>query len=188
MPIWQDLPSSTIVCCGLRWPESVPDITNPPRHCGILKGQAVQNTNSSASHPSDGGRRAGLWIRVSTEDQARGDSPEHHEVRGQMYAEMKGWTVVTVYHLEGVSGKSVMGHPEAKRMLADVRGGQISALIFSKSPAWLATPANSSTSPRSSGTTTPISSPSKSRLTPRLQVDGTSSGSWALSPSGRGRK
>ncbi|MEA2600116.1 MAG: hypothetical protein QOF89_1108 [Acidobacteriota bacterium] len=24
------------------------------------------------------------------------------------------WTVVTVYHLEGVSGKSVMQHPEAQ--------------------------------------------------------------------------
>jgi site-specific DNA recombinase len=49
-----------------------------------------------------------------------------------MYAEMKGWTVVTVYHLEAVSGKSVIEHPEAKRMLADVRSGAISGLIFSK--------------------------------------------------------
>src|SRR4029079_15445936 len=78
------------------------------------------------------GKRVGLWIRVSTEDQAKGESPEHHEARGRMYAEAKGWTIVTVYHLEGVSGKSVMGHPEAKRMLADVRAGEISGLIFSK--------------------------------------------------------
>jgi site-specific DNA recombinase len=78
------------------------------------------------------GKRVGLWIRVSTEDQARGESPEHHEARGRMYAESKGWTVVTVYHLEGVSGKSVMGHSEAKRMLGDVRTGAISGLIFSK--------------------------------------------------------
>jgi site-specific DNA recombinase len=49
-----------------------------------------------------------------------------------MYAEAKGWTVVTIYHLEGVSGKSVMQHPEAQRMLADVRAGSISGLIFSK--------------------------------------------------------
>ena len=78
------------------------------------------------------GKRVGLWIRVSTEDQARGESPEHHEARGRMYAESKGWTVVTVYHLEGVSGKSVMQHPEAQRMLGDVRAGSISGLIFSK--------------------------------------------------------
>lgn len=78
------------------------------------------------------GKRVGLWIRVSTEDQARGESPEHHEARGRMYAEAKGWTVVTIYHLEGVSGKSVMQHPEAQRMLKDVREGAISGLIFSK--------------------------------------------------------
>lgn len=49
-----------------------------------------------------------------------------------MYAEAKGWTVVTVYHLEGVSGKSVMGHAEAKRMLQDVKEGAISGLVFSR--------------------------------------------------------
>lgn len=86
----------------------------------------------STSSTNGEGKRVGLWIRVSTEDQARGESPEHHEVRGRMYAESKGWTVVTVYHLEGVSGKAVMDHPEAKRMLEDVRVGAISGLIFSK--------------------------------------------------------
>jgi site-specific DNA recombinase len=78
------------------------------------------------------GKRVGLWIRVSTEDQARGESPEHHEARGRMYAESKGWTVVTVYHLEGVSGKGVSWHPETKRMRADVESGAITGLIFSK--------------------------------------------------------
>ena len=74
----------------------------------------------------------GIWIRVSTEDQAQGDSPEHHEKRARMYAEAKGWTVAEVYHLEAVSGKSVMEHPEAKRMLKDMKSGHISGLIFSK--------------------------------------------------------
>jgi site-specific DNA recombinase len=32
-----------------------------------------------------------IWIRVSTEGQARGDSPEHHEKRARYYAESKGW-------------------------------------------------------------------------------------------------
>jgi site-specific DNA recombinase len=31
----------------------------------------------------------GIWIRVSTEDQARGDSPEHHEKRARLYAESR---------------------------------------------------------------------------------------------------
>lgn len=77
-------------------------------------------------------KKVGIWIRVSTEDQARGESPEHHEKRAKMYAELKNWKVVTVYHLEGVSGKSVVDHPEAQRMMHDVQTGRIEALIFSK--------------------------------------------------------
>jgi site-specific DNA recombinase len=77
-------------------------------------------------------KQVGIWIRVSTEDQARGESPEHHEKRARIYAEMKGWNVAKVYRLEAVSGKAVMGHSEAKRMLADVRSGQITGLVFSK--------------------------------------------------------
>jgi site-specific DNA recombinase len=77
-------------------------------------------------------KRVGIWIRVSTEDQALGESPEHHQQRARMYAESKGWTVVEVYHLEGVSGKAVWDHPEAHRMRADVEAGRIVALIFSK--------------------------------------------------------
>ncbi len=74
----------------------------------------------------------GIWIRVSTEDQAKGESPEHHERRARAYAESKDWQVREVYHLEAVSGKSVMGHPEAKRMLQHIASGRITGLIFSK--------------------------------------------------------
>ncbi len=74
----------------------------------------------------------GIWIRVSTEDQAQGDSPEHHEQRARCYAESKGWEILEVYHLEGVSGKAVLAHRETKRMLADVKKQRITGLIFSK--------------------------------------------------------
>src|SRR5438034_5146986 len=77
-------------------------------------------------------KNVGIWIRVSTEDQAQGESPQHHEKRARMYAESKRWKVQGVYHLEAVSGKSVMGHREAERMLKDIRGGKITGLIFSK--------------------------------------------------------
>ncbi|MDP2652210.1 MAG: recombinase family protein [bacterium] len=77
-------------------------------------------------------KQVGIWIRVSTEDQATGDSPEHHERRARMYAESKGWDVVEVYHLEAMSGKSVMDYPQTKHMLQDIRGGKITGLIFSK--------------------------------------------------------
>jgi len=78
------------------------------------------------------GKQVGIWIRVSTEDQARGESPEHHEKRARYYAESKGWEVKEVFHLEAVSGKSVMGLPETERMLEHVKTGRITGLIFSK--------------------------------------------------------
>ncbi len=77
-------------------------------------------------------KRVGIWIRVSTEDQAQGDSPEHHEQRAREYAKFNDWTVVEVYDLAGVSGKTVIENSEAKRMLADVTRGHITGLIFSK--------------------------------------------------------
>ena len=77
-------------------------------------------------------RSVGIWIRVSTEDQVRGESPEHHEKRARAYAEAKGWHVAEVYRLEAVSGKSVIEHAEARRMLADIRAGAITGLVFSK--------------------------------------------------------
>ena len=77
-------------------------------------------------------KSVGIWIRVSTEDQAQGESPQHHEQRAREYAKFNGWTVKEVYDLAGVSGKTVMENPEAKRMLADIRRGHITGLIFSK--------------------------------------------------------
>ena len=78
-----------------------------------------------------GGKEVGIWIRVSTDEQAKGDSPEHHRVRAQGYAEAMGWTVREIYDLAGVSGKTVMEHPECRRMMADVRARRITGLIFS---------------------------------------------------------
>jgi site-specific DNA recombinase len=77
-------------------------------------------------------KNVGVWVRVSTDMQVESESPEHHEKRGRLYAEAKGWDVVEVYRLEAVSGKSVIEHPEAKRMLADIKAGKITGLIFSK--------------------------------------------------------
>lgn len=77
-------------------------------------------------------KKVGIWIRVSTDFQVKDDSPEHHERRARMYAESKNWKVAEIYRLEAVSGKSVMGNAEAKRMLRDLQSGKIEALIFSK--------------------------------------------------------
>lgn len=77
-------------------------------------------------------RRAGIWIRVSTDDQAQGESPENHLKRAQMYCELHHWQPIEVYDLSGFSGKTVIDHPETQRMLADVTNGHINGLIFSR--------------------------------------------------------
>lgn len=82
--------------------------------------------------PASETKNVGIWIRVSTEDQAQGESPQHHEHRAREYAKFNHWQVKEVYDLAGVSGKTVMEHPEARRMLTDIRNGHITALIFSK--------------------------------------------------------
>lgn len=77
-------------------------------------------------------KNIGIWIRVSTERQVDGESPEHHEMRARLYAEAKGWNVVTVYRLDAMSGKSIMEYPETKRMLKDIQSKTVSGIIFSK--------------------------------------------------------
>jgi site-specific DNA recombinase len=77
-------------------------------------------------------KRVGIWIRVSTEDQVRGESPETHEKRARAYADLKGWEVVEMYRLDAISGKTVMEQPETRKMLKHIREGHITGLIFSK--------------------------------------------------------
>ena len=77
-------------------------------------------------------KKVGIWIRVSTHEQAQGDSPEHHIQRAKNYAQFKEWEVVQTYDLRGVSGKSIKDHPTTQKMLNDVRTGAIQGLIFSK--------------------------------------------------------
>jgi site-specific DNA recombinase len=85
-----------------------------------------------ARTPEGERKSVGIWLRVSTEDQLHGESLEHHEQRAKAYAALKEWHVAETYRLEAVSGKSVIEHPEAKRMLADIRSGAITGLVFSK--------------------------------------------------------
>lgn len=76
--------------------------------------------------------RVGIWIRLSTKNQQElSDSPQHHIERCRAYSELQGWDVVEEYHLEAVSGKDVINHPEARRMLKDIESKHIHSLVFS---------------------------------------------------------
>ena len=82
--------------------------------------------------PPTVGKAVGIWIRVSTEEQANGDSPQHHLERAKAYAASRGWVVKEVYDLAGQSGKAVTQHLEAQRMMRDIERKHISGLVFSK--------------------------------------------------------
>ncbi len=74
----------------------------------------------------------GLFIRVSTLDQVNNtDSVETHIERGKLYAKSKGWNVVKIYDLAGVSGKSTINHEETQKMLDDIRLKRIEGIIIS---------------------------------------------------------
>ena len=92
----------------------------------------LKNSREQTDTKPTSKKQVGIWIRVSTEDQARGESPRHHELRARSYAELQGWEVARVYDLSGVSGKTVSSHPETRAMREDIVEGRITGLVFSK--------------------------------------------------------
>lgn len=76
-------------------------------------------------------KRAALYIRVSTEEQARhGYSIAEQEHDLTEYARANGYAVVDVYADEGVSARKAMSRRHAlQRLLADVEAGKIDVIV-----------------------------------------------------------
>jgi len=74
----------------------------------------------------------GIWVRVSSTMQVERESHVHHEMRAKSFVKSRDWEIGKIYRLEALSGKSVLGYEETKRMLADIRSGAITGLVFSK--------------------------------------------------------
>ena len=75
----------------------------------------------------------GIYIRVSTEDQAK-DGFSIHAQREKLtkYAEANDWDIHDYYVDDGISGKNLEGRPEVKRMLDDVKNGKINNILIYK--------------------------------------------------------
>ena len=56
----------------------------------------------------------------------------HHEIRAKSFVKARDWKAVKIYRLEALSGKSVMGYAETKRMIDDVKNKRITALVFAR--------------------------------------------------------
>lgn len=76
---------------------------------------------------------AGLYIRVSTEDQAReGFSLQEQEKRLRTMCEYKNYEVYDVYEERGISAKTGNYRPEFERLLQDVRDKNVNTIVVLK--------------------------------------------------------
>ncbi len=84
------------------------------------------------------GRRAALYIRVSSEEQARhGLSLEAQAEKLRQYAADAGLRIVDEYHDEGYSArKSFRSRPQFTRLLEDVRRERFDVILFVKLDRW----------------------------------------------------
>lgn len=76
--------------------------------------------------------RVGIYIRVSTEEQAKeGYSIPAQRERLTAYVTSQGWEIADYYVDEGISAKD-MNRSELQRLLRDVRGGHIDVVLVYK--------------------------------------------------------
>lgn len=75
----------------------------------------------------------GIYIRVSTEDQAK-DGFSIHAQREKLtkYAEANDWDIFDYYVDDGISGKNLEGRPEVTRLLKDIEDGKINNILIYK--------------------------------------------------------
>lgn len=75
---------------------------------------------------------AGLYPRVSTEDQSRfGHSLDEQEEKLKQLCNFKDYEIYKVYREEGVSAKN-MEWPKFKEMIQDMKDGKINKIIVYK--------------------------------------------------------
>jgi site-specific DNA recombinase len=74
----------------------------------------------------------GIYVRVSTEEQAReGFSIRAQQQKLKDYARIKEWSIYKIYVDEGISGKNITERPAINEMLEDVKTGQVkNVLVF----------------------------------------------------------
>lgn len=82
---------------------------------------------------ASGPLRAVLYVRVSTEEQARDGttSLDEQERKCREYAEHRGWEVTAVYREEGATG-TTDDRPEWNRLMAAARAGEIGVVVFAR--------------------------------------------------------
>src|SRR5215212_2627446 len=73
--------------------------------------------------------RAGIYLSVSTDDQAKGLSLETQEQDCRGFAHQRGWEVAEVYDGTRPGALRIEAGPGAMRLLADAKAGRIGAVV-----------------------------------------------------------
>ncbi len=78
--------------------------------------------------------RAGLYERVSSEEQVQGYSLDAQDRAGRGYCDAHGWTVVRVYRDEGKSARTddFAKRPDFAQMIADAEAGLLDVIVVHK--------------------------------------------------------
>ncbi len=77
--------------------------------------------------------KTGIYIRVSTEDQAKdGFSIHAQKEKLTKYAEANEWDIIDFYIDDGISGKNLKDRPEVTRLLKDVEENKINNILIYK--------------------------------------------------------
>lgn len=77
--------------------------------------------------------QTGIYIRVSTEDQARdGFSISAQKEKLTKYAEINDWVLFDYYIDDGISGKNIKDRPEMQRLLDDIKAGNVQNVLVYK--------------------------------------------------------
>ena len=82
------------------------------------------------SQSSEEKKIAGIYIRVSTEDQAReGFSLGEQEEKLRSLCKYKGFEIFKVYKDAGISAKDMKNRPAFQQMLEDMKKGLINYIV-----------------------------------------------------------
>ena len=78
-------------------------------------------------------KKCGLYMRVSTEDQAReGFSLPEQKERLEAFCKFKGYEIVDYYEDAGISVKTGNERPEFIRLVEDIKSGKINTIVALK--------------------------------------------------------
>ena len=99
----------------------------------ILTPFLLENWRSTELECNEKKNVAGIYIRVSTEDQAReGFSLGEQKEKLEALCKYKGYEVYKVYKDAGISAKDITHRPQFQQMLEDMKAGKINYIVAYK--------------------------------------------------------